>query len=58
MTYTIGQGTIIAVPEELVFPDAFPGRISSHSLKVNVKDWYSLSGSLSVFMVDYAGKFI
>ncbi|VBB31847.1 unnamed protein product [Acanthocheilonema viteae] len=34
VTYTVGQGTIIAVPEELIFPDAFPGRISSHSLKV------------------------
>ncbi|CAG9531321.1 unnamed protein product [Cercopithifilaria johnstoni] len=32
--YTVGQGTVIAVPEELIFPDAFPGRISSHSLKV------------------------
>ncbi|EJD75483.1 transmembrane protein [Loa loa] len=34
VTYAVGQGTIVAVPEELVFPDTFPGRISSHSLKV------------------------
>ncbi|VDK82735.1 unnamed protein product [Litomosoides sigmodontis] len=47
--YTIGQGTVIAVPEELVFPDAFPGRISSHSLKVNIKDWYLLFRPFPVF---------
>uniref|UniRef100_A0A915Q3R3 Transmembrane protein 131-like N-terminal domain-containing protein n=1 Tax=Setaria digitata TaxID=48799 RepID=A0A915Q3R3_9BILA len=34
VTYGIGEGTIVAVPEELIFPDSFPGRISSHSLKV------------------------
>ncbi|VDK76129.1 unnamed protein product, partial [Onchocerca ochengi] len=34
VTYTVGQGTIIMIPEELIFSDAFPGRISSHSLKV------------------------
>nr|CRZ22666.1 Bm2436 [Brugia malayi] len=34
VNYSVGQGTVVAVPEELIFPDAFPGRISSHSLKV------------------------
>ncbi|KAM3724049.1 Transmembrane protein [Dirofilaria immitis] len=34
VTYAVDQGTIIIIPEELIFSDAFPGRISSHSLKV------------------------
>uniref|UniRef100_A0A0R3RIG6 TMEM131_like domain-containing protein n=1 Tax=Elaeophora elaphi TaxID=1147741 RepID=A0A0R3RIG6_9BILA len=57
VTYTVGQGTVLAVPEELIFTDAFPGRISSHSLKVfstfeedmRVLRISSLSGDRKVF---------
>lgn len=35
VTYDVDEGTMISVPEQLVFANAFPGHISSRTLKVS-----------------------